>query len=188
MTWFRDVDRWFLAHVLPHENAYRSLARRLTNDHDAAQDLVQEAYAKILGLSNWRSINSPRSYTLRMVSNLGIEQIRRSRIVSLKQIANFNSIDHADPAPDPYAVAAGRIELQRVMAAVDRLPERCRQVIKLRKIEGMTPTAIAAHLDLSLSTVEKRLARGLILLMEMVAQAPELLHASEDRRPSVACD
>ena len=190
MTWFREVDRWFLAHVLPHESAYRSRARRLSNDHDAAQDLVQEAYAKILSLPNWQSIIDPRSYTLRTVSNLGIEQIRRSRVVTIRQIANLNAIDHADPAPDPYAVAAGRNELRHVIAAIDRLPEHCREVIRLRKIEGMPPTAIAAHLGISLSTVEKRIARGLTLLMDMIAQVRDAsVHDdAEDRTTIVACD
>jgi RNA polymerase sigma-70 factor (ECF subfamily) len=165
MTWLREVDQWFLAHVLPHEPSYLALAQRLTRDMDTAHDLVQEGYVKMLAADNWRSIANPRAYVRRIIHNLGIEQIRRARIVTLQQIANLNTLDHLDQAPDSFSVAAGRDELKHVTAALDRLPPACRQALIMRKFEDLSPREIATRLGLSLSTVEKRIARGLVLLM-----------------------
>jgi len=185
MTWLREVDQWFLAHILPHEPAYLALAQRLVGDADAAHDLVQESYAKMLAADNWRSIANPRAYVRRIVRNLGIEQIRRARIVTIQQIANINALDHPDQAPDSFSVVAGRDELKQVTAALDRLPPLCRQALVMRKFEDLSPREIAARLGLSLSTVEKRIARGLLLLMrtQTSSDVPAL---DDDEMPSVA--
>ncbi|WP_228279113.1 RNA polymerase sigma factor, partial [Acinetobacter baumannii] len=73
-------------------------------------------------------------------------------IVPMRQFAALEELDFPDPAPDSFAVAAGREELRRMMAALGTLPPACRRVLLLRKFEEMPPRAIAEKLGLSLST------------------------------------
>lgn len=169
MAWLRDVDRWFVASVLPYADNYRAYARKLTGDEADAEDLVQEAYAKVLAVPDWRQLEAPERFVLTIIRNLAYERFRRAKVVPIRQIGVLEMDALADPTPDAYAVTSAREELDRVMAALDRLPEQCRKVLTLRKMHGLSPGQIAVRLNLSVSTVEKHLAKGLKLLTKALA-------------------
>ena len=175
MAWLRDIDRWFAASVLPYAGNYRAYARKLVGDEGDAEDLVQEAYAKILGVPDWRRLETPERFVLTIIRNLAFERFRRAKVVGIRQIGVLEMEALPDPAPDAHEIASAREELLRVLDAVDRLPEQCRRVVTLRKMEGLSPGQIAVRLGLSISTVEKHLAKGLTLLTKSLA-------ASEGRR------
>lgn len=167
--WLRDIDRWFMAHVLPYAGVYRTYARRLMRDDSEAEDLVQEAYARVVGMENWQRLEAPHRFTLRVIHNLAVERIRHARVVTIMQAGNLEMAEWADLAPDPYSVIASRDELRRVLAALNLLPEKCREAMLLRKFHGLTPFQIAERMAISVSTVEKHLAKGLRLLTKMLA-------------------
>ena len=164
MHQLRDIDHWFIAFVLPHEDAFALKARRLVHDQDDADDLLQEVYARLIASTEWNSIANPKSYVMRMLHNLAVERIRRARIVQFDQMAQINAAEPADEAPDAFQVVAAREHMGRVMRAIAELPLRNREVVTLRRIENHSPRAIAQMLGVSLSTLEKRLARGMALL------------------------
>lgn len=164
MSWLRPIDAWFASSILPHEGDLLRQARRWAVDEDEARDLLHEAYAQLLQVEGWERIANPAAYAVRIIRNNALQRMRRARIVPMRQFAALEELDFPDPAPDSFAVAAGRDELRRLMDAVDALPPACRRVVLLRKFEEMPPRAIAERLGLSLSTVEKHLARGLFLL------------------------
>lgn len=173
MPLLRDIDRWFIDEVLPHEARYLALARRLTGSRDQAADLVHDAYARLFRDDAWRSIDHPPAYVLRMVRNLGVQRLRRSKIVSFASVANIEELENAELAPDPFDRMVARHELRRLLNAIRELPARCRDVMVLRRFEELPPREVATRLGLSLSTMEKRLARGLYLLTKaMQAEAP----------------
>ncbi len=163
MSWLRDIDRWFIAEVLPHAASYRARAARLCGA-DEADDLVQEAYARILGTADHRAIQAPRAFTMTIVQNLGLERLRRASVVRIEVGASLQMLDVADTAPNAFAIAAGRSELEQLVRLMDGLPPQCARVMRMRKIQGMSPGAIAEALSLSVSTVEKHIAKGLALM------------------------
>ncbi len=164
MSWLRPIDAWFASAVLPYEAELLRQARRWVGNEDEARDLLHEAYAQLLQLKAWDRIANPAAYAVRIIRNSALQRMRRARIVPMRQFAALEELDFPDPAPDGFAVAAGREDLRRMMLAVDALPAACRRVVLLRKFEDLPPRAIAEQLGLSLSTVEKHLARGLLLL------------------------
>jgi RNA polymerase sigma-70 factor (ECF subfamily) len=168
----RAIDEWFIADVLPHAAQFRAYARRLTASADEAEDLVQEAYVRVLATDDFLKIQSGRSFVLRVLHNLAINRARRARIVAIEHIPDVEALGRADPAPDPQARAAARQELARLEAAMRALPDQCRRVVALRKIYEMSPTEIAAQLKISVSTVEKHLTKGMRLVAEALAWAP----------------
>jgi RNA polymerase sigma-70 factor (ECF subfamily) len=163
LSWLRDIDRWFLAEVLPHAAAYRAKAAYFCG-RDDADDLVQEAYARVLKTPEYRTILAPRGFVLTIVHNLALERLRRANVVRIELLASLDLLDVADPAPDAFAVAAGRSELQRLLDLIEALPAQCSRVLHMRKIQGMSPIAIAEALSISVSTVEKHIAKGLALI------------------------
>jgi RNA polymerase sigma-70 factor (ECF subfamily) len=166
MPVLRPIDRWFLDEVLSHEAQFVGMAARLLGDPEAARDLVQDVFLKLLASDGWSAIDHPRAYVLRMLRNTAIERIRRARIVSFRQLTEIDASDIGDESPDPFRVAAGREEMLRVQTALDSLPEPGRSLLIQRRLEGRSPTAMSRENGISLSTLEKRLARAYYLLVQ----------------------
>ncbi|MET4897858.1 RNA polymerase sigma factor [Sphingomonadaceae bacterium jetA1] len=173
MSWLRPIDAWFASAILPHEPDLLRQARRWAADEDEARDLVQEAYVQLFQLTAWDGIANPAAYTVRIIRNCALQRMRRARIVPIRQFAGLEELDLADPLPDSFAVAAGREEWRRLTAGIDALPPACRRVVLMRKFDDMPPRAIAEKLGLSLSTVEKQLARGIELLSRTMRASAE---------------
>lgn len=166
MSVIRPIDRWFIDEVLPHEARYRAAARRLEADADAAEDLLQDAYARLLGTAGWQGIANPRRYVLRMLRNMAIERMRRAKIIAFHRIADLEDFDAEDDAPDAFRIAAGKQLAARLKEALQAMPERCRTVLLRRRFDQQPPREIARELGISLSTMEKRLARAIVLLTQ----------------------
>jgi len=186
VAWLRDVDRWFVDEVLPSAALYRRVAARLTRDAGAAEDLVQDAYVRVIAYPRWRELASPSAFTLQVLRNLARDAARRETVVRIDAAADLHEREVVCEAPDAHAVLAARQELDRVRAALDALPPQCRAVVRLRRLEGRTPRQIAEQLGLSVSTVEKHLVKGLRLVMERLARSdatPGADKRSLDRAP-----
>lgn len=178
----RPIDRWLIDEVLPHEARYLAAARRLTRNPEEAIDLVQDALVKLMAVDGWAAIANPRAYVTRLIHNLAIERMRRARIVEFQQLAEIDTIDLCDDAPDAFRVAAGRDEVERLANALDALPERCRTVFVRRRLHEQAPRDIARDLSISVSTFEKRLARALYLLTRALGPADAALDEPDRER------
>jgi RNA polymerase sigma factor (sigma-70 family) len=155
---------------------------RLTGHIENARDLVHDAYAQVLSQDKWRQIDNPRAYMMRTIYNIGLNGIRRARVVSMQQLADADAISQVDIAPDAFDTFSDREELARVLKAVETLPSQCRKVVIMRRIEDLPPAEVARRLGLSLSTVEKHLARGLTLLADRLSAPSEVAASSKTTR------
>jgi RNA polymerase sigma-70 factor (ECF subfamily) len=186
MPKLRPIDRWFIDEVLPHEKRYIAAARALTDSEDEARDLVQEVYVKLFSLDGWAAIESPPGYVMRMLRNLAIEHLRRAKIVNFRRLTEADAQNIWDESPDAFRVTAAREQLSKVVEALAKLPERCRAVLLRCRFEDETPTEIARATGESISTLEKRLARGMQLLTQAVAfQGTAVRVDDSSRQPSV---
>lgn len=165
MPVIRPIDAWFVEEVLPHEARLRSFARKLTGSADEAEDLLQEAFARLFSVQGWAAIENPPAYLARSLRHIAIERMRRRRVVDMRQLIEAEHLPLVDERPDQHRVAAGRESLRKVSDFLAHLPERTRTVFVRRRIEGESSKAIAADLGISISTFEKRLARAIELLM-----------------------
>ncbi len=188
MPGLREVDLWFIDRVLPHEKRYVALARRFSRDRspssDEARDLVHDVYARLLASEGWRFVDDPRAYVLTMIRNLGIQKLRRARIVPLEALAGVEGSRHMSDAPGPFEETSGRQRLALALQAMKRLPPRCREVVELRRLHDLSARDIARRLGLSLSTVEKRLARGMVLMAEAMRTGEPEATPSADLAPT----
>lgn len=178
MSHLRPIDTWFIEQVLPLEPVLLAAARKLVDDADAAGDLVQEAFVRVLASEGWARIEAPQPYMLRMMRNLAIERLRRARIARFDQLSQLEGFEVPDEAPDAYRVLVGRQQMAALNAALKRLPERCRRVFVMRRIEDHSPGEIARRLGVSVSTLEKRLARAHLLIAQALVPAVEETRAA----------
>lgn len=160
------IDQWFLSQVLPFESRFVSAARRLLHNPDDARDLVQEVFTRLFVLKGWADIANPRAYVLCMLRNLAIERIRRSQIIEFQHLADADSESLIDEGPDPYRTAEVTEQVQRVWIVLESMPEEYRSVLIQRRFEDQPLSILARQMGMSLSTLEKRLARAIYLLNE----------------------
>ncbi|WP_341208701.1 sigma-70 family RNA polymerase sigma factor [uncultured Sphingomonas sp.] len=149
---------------MPHERQLLAIATRICPTGEAARDLVQDVFLRMLTLTDWESIANPLGYMRRMIRNAAIDRLRHAKIVDFQSMSEIEHIDIPDYMPDQHRVAEDRDTLRRLVREVDGLPERCRVVFLKCRVHGASPRAVAIELGISLSTLEKRLARALILL------------------------
>ncbi len=156
MTDDAAIKRWFIQEVLPLErDLVRFIARHCRNQDDVA-DIRQEVYERALTGSPAEGLRSTRGYVFTIARNVLIDRARRAKIVSFEQIADIDTVDwDLDlSAQDRHMTA--RDELRRAM-----LPPRCREVVRLRKVEGFSIRETADQLGVSHHTIERQLTLGL---------------------------
>lgn len=163
-----DHDRWFTQEVLPHEAALRQSLRKFRMTAEDVDDLTHDALTRVYAYEDWRAIAAPKHFLLKTGYNLAVSVVRRRKIVPMES-ADALADETGDGAPSPEAVAAWRQELALLSAAIASLPPVCRQVMTLRKIDDLPPAEIAARLGITVSTVEKHIAKGLRICAALLA-------------------
>ncbi len=157
--------------ILPHEAALRHWLLRLGVKAHELDDIIQDVYCRLLRLESVDHIEDPRAYLFRSARNVLLEQVRKSKIVSIMTVQNLDELGVADLGPSPESAASSRAELTRVLALIGELPERCRQVFELRKVHGLSQAETAKALRISENIVEKETAKGLMLILRHMAEA-----------------
>ena len=151
------------------------LRSRFPTDCDL-DDIVQEAYLRVLQARETSEIESPKAFLFATARNLALGRARRQKMSGEDSLAEIDVQSILDESADvPQAVARAQ-ELEILTHAIQSLPTRCRQILTLRKIYGLSQKDVAAQLGIAEHTVE--------------AQAPSACASSpvferfERRRPS----
>jgi RNA polymerase sigma factor (sigma-70 family) len=133
---------------------------------DNADDVIQEAYAAMFAQGGLEHVVSPRAWFFAVARNIVLKQMRRDRIVRIEAVAEIDALGIVDYEPSAERAVSGRQELARVQRLIEALPERCRLIFQMRKIDGLSQKEIAARLRVSENIVEKEAAKGLRLVLQ----------------------
>lgn len=147
-----------------HERVRRQSRRSDTDD------LLQTALLHLFerGLDG---IDHPEAYVLRTTRNLAIDRARRDSRVRFTSLDDETGAEPVCALPGPERILLGREQLARVRAAFVALDSRTARIFLLHRLDGLTYSAIAARMMLSVSTVEKSIARALAhLAMALVCE------------------
>ncbi len=150
--------------------AYR-LARRITRNHEDADDVVQDSYVKAYrALSRFTPGHAFGPWFLTIVARSALSQIRhraRRATVPLDE-PGADGTTLAEKLPDATLDVAGKLRLMDVEQAMGRLSDEHRGILALRVDADLTYSDIASALDLPVGTVMSRLARAREALLEEV--------------------
>lgn len=137
----------------------RKLLRSRGRSADDADDLIQEAFLRLQLYCRDKPVEQPEAFLVRTALNLSIDGHRRasSRLTIVERVENLPLVDGAPP---PDEVLAAQQRLQRVKQALDALNPRAREVFLLHRAEGYSYGQIAERLGISVSTVEKHMAKA----------------------------
>jgi RNA polymerase sigma-70 factor (ECF subfamily) len=140
----------------------RYLARLLGNAAEA-QDVAHDAYVRVYPSAHDPRIAQPEAVLYTTARRLAINRLKR-RSISPFAPAPAGADTAISGAPDVARQVMARQELGLLEAALADLPEGCRTVLLLRKVELLSHREIADRLGIAISTVEKQHARALRLL------------------------
>jgi len=155
---FRDL-------VLAHQRSAWNVAFRFLHDPAEAEDVVQDAFLKILDAApRYRPTASFRTYLYQVVSRLCIDRVEKKRPGYTDEPP-----DVADPSPGPGEIFAARQEEDAVRTAVDTLPANQRIALILKHYEGLSYAEIGAAIGVTAKAVEGLLGRARSVLQDRLA-------------------
>ncbi|ULQ47270.1 sigma-70 family RNA polymerase sigma factor [Flagellatimonas centrodinii] len=151
-----------------HPAVLRILQRRLGNEQDA-DDLAQETYIRAWRYRN-RDPESLKAVLFRIAINLAFSRGRQDRTHNTAGTVAVDDLDlEADELPVDEQVAHDE-QMSLIVAAVETLPERCRQVFVLSRFHGLRHREIAERCRISTSMVDQHITRALALIRERVGE------------------
>lgn len=171
----REAAQLLTARLSPRVLGYA--ARLLRGDRAEAEDVTQEAMLRLWKIApEWRQGEAKvTTWLYRVTSNLCTDRLRKRRSVDIDSIA--------EPEDDTPSAAEGMMQADRekaLQAALNELPERQREAVVLRHIEGLTNPEIADALEISVEAVESLTARGKRALARILSGRREELGYGED--------
>lgn len=153
-------DNQELDTYLSHRDALVNYATPITGCRARAEDIVQEAYLKVLPQEQHKPQNAI-AYLYRTVRNLAIDLVRRSAMEDRHQDADRVSWLEPMAATSPEDMTSQHDELQRIADVISRLPESERRAIEMHRFGGHSMTEIARRLEVSPATVHRLIRNAL---------------------------
>jgi RNA polymerase sigma factor (sigma-70 family) len=143
------------------------LCRRRGRSHEDAEDLIQEALLRLEEYCRNAEVRNKEAFLFRTVSNLAINQSLHERVLTYayEPIEELEqSLPLVDPNPGPDRIFAAKQHLEEIRAALDAVSPRTREIYFSHKADYRYDE-IAAAFGISAKTVEKHVARAVLLLM-----------------------
>lgn len=169
ITSHADAAQWFDREVIPLDAALTRYLQRNWRNSAEISDLRQEVYVRV-----WESIAgdipaSAKAFMFRVARNLLVDRARRTSVRSVEISTDMARFDQPGDAPSPEHNTGVAQEIAHLVAAFAQLRPRLRQVIFLRRVEGLSQRDTAARMCVSEKAVEGYLAAGLRSLAELLA-------------------
>lgn len=152
----------------------RRYLTRLLGDAAEAQDVAHDAYIRVYPKMEDDTAEKPEALLYTTARRLAFNRLKRRKIAPfVPGEANLEFAASSQPGVAQQVMA--RQEYQQLEQAIAHLPEGCRTVLLLRKVDLLSHQEISDRLGIAISTVEKQHARALRLLRTALAQTTAAL-------------
>jgi RNA polymerase sigma factor (sigma-70 family) len=156
-----DHQRWFADEVQPHDSQLKAYLRGSFPSVRDVDDVVQESYLHIWRRQLAAPIRSAKSFLFKIARHLAIDALRHGQRSPFDDVADLDRSSVLDTKPNAAEAACTSDELDLLLEAVDSLPARCREIVILRKLRGLSQKEIALRLGITERTVEVQGTKGL---------------------------
>lgn len=142
-------------------------AGRFVKDAQTAESIVQDVFVKIWEKrEEWNVQHNVKSYLYTSVKNHSLNHLKRERVL----ISMSESTDHQDDlvsSPEKALIESEMIEA--VQEAIEKLPQQCRRIYRMKRYDDLTYSEIAEVLNISINTVKTQMRRALKSLHKSLA-------------------
>lgn len=139
----------------------RSYLRRRLSLREEVDDLTQETFARAARVKDWRRVDSPRNYLIRIAQNLFRDLLRQRQHSIVDSDPDIDGLETAGLSRSPEEELSTQREFDSLCGAIMRLTPKVRQAFVLNKFHGYTYEETGRAMGISSRTVEKHIARGL---------------------------
>lgn len=139
------------------------------NPHDR-DEVVSETLLRAYGNDRWGTVTGGRGYVFTIARNLVIDLARRDRVATVEATADIEAVQGS---ASTECQLHARDALRRIDKVIAGFPPQCRRAFVLRRIEEKSFAEIADDMGLSVSTVEKHVAKAVILLLQAEIECDE---------------
>ena len=152
---------------LMHIHYYRELLNfcaQALKDRDAAADVVQETYARVIALSRSQIVTEPRALLYRVARNLLTDQHRRETLRLHDSLDTLNELEHphAPQMCQPEQALDTRQQALAMLDVINKLPERCREAFVLNRFDGLSHQEVADQMGISRNMVAQHVIRAVL--------------------------
>ena len=167
----RGDERAFEELVRMYQQVAFRTAYLLTGSAPDAEDAAQSAFVKAwTALPRFRRGAPFRPWLLRIVANEALNRRRASGRLGALRLRAAAAAPSGDAAPSPEGAALAGRRREELLAAVNRLGERDREIVACRFFLDLSEAETAEVLDVRPGTVKSRTARALARLREEVEE------------------
>jgi len=140
-------------------------AMKLVNEKEVAEDIVQEFFFKLWSEREKRSINqSLKSYFFSSVRNRCLDHLRHKKVC--EKADSFIAREMQQNIFEEHNFLVESELRERIHDAISKLPEKCRKIFVMNRLEGFKPSEISEKENISVRTVEGHIGKALKLLRE----------------------
>jgi RNA polymerase sigma-70 factor (ECF subfamily) len=166
----RAGDRALAALYRDNIDRLRAYLNRLLKSEADADDVAQEAFLRLCRAPDFASFNHPRAVLFKTGYRLALNRLRQRR---------SNPLDRSEQILDEVVCSGAVTSAEEILIAgeqeaaygraLESLPNRCREVIELRTVQELSYKEMSETLGLSVSTLEKHLAKGKRVCAEVLS-------------------
>jgi RNA polymerase sigma-70 factor (ECF subfamily) len=162
-----QVRVWFVENVLPLETMLMCYLHRNWQRREDIPDLRNDIYILIYEAALKKIPDKPRQFIVTIARNLLIDRFRREQIVPIEAVADLDAFEAPVDGSNPEKVAVARDALRGLQRALEQLPARTREIIIMRRVEGLSRAQISSRLGISQETVSAHMTDGMRILVEL---------------------
>jgi RNA polymerase sigma factor (sigma-70 family) len=147
-----------------HFKRLKEILRNLGRTPEDSDDLIQEAFLRLHVFCKTHEVRQEEAFLVRAVKNLSIDAHRRAHreLYADRSVETYDILD-LRLTPDEDLEVQQRLD--RVRAILDELKPRTREIFLMHRVEGYSGKQICAAFGISVSAVEKHIARAVLALM-----------------------
>jgi RNA polymerase sigma factor (sigma-70 family) len=150
--------------LMVHFPRLKKLLQRRGNTREEAEDLIQQAFLRVkVYCDEGGEVREPEAFLVRTVLNLSRDAREREHR-DLYVAERVETLAIADPAPRPDEVLELEDRLKEFESVLSAISPRTRDVFFMHRVNGLSYAQIAEHFDVSVSAVEKHIARAVAAL------------------------
>lgn len=148
-----------------------SFALKIIGDDNLAKDVVQNVFIRLWETHETFNHEFPEAFLYKMVRNASLNYVRHLKVVDhfkskIKDQYLGEELYYIDlVGNEPYILIEKELQ-EKVVEVMDSLPDKCRTVFHMSRVEGLKNQEIADHLGINIKTVEKHISKALFIYRE----------------------